>query len=437
MEVAGSAVGIASLGIQVCQGLLSYYDAWKSYDSDISGTYDAVTDLSKTLTILKTTLREEVDRERVGRVDTCVKGCEDALLKLDEKRRSLQEYSQPEGLRQKMRSGLQRSWYPFRKETLAALKGSVTDVQERLKLALQVLQLEVGTELQREVLRLMSQTKMQSDSLAQIAAQNQRILDAQQSDEFRKIVAWLAPPDPETNHDTARRRHESQTGQWLLKSSQYRSWKTGMVSHLWMYGKAGCGKTILCSTAIEDIRMNSEQDADTAFAFFYFSFSDERKQSDSDLLRSLVAQLGWREPGLSMLRQAYGDAKRSVPGPDELEKILLASIRSCSKVYLLVDALDECPEDHDTRQSVLARIERLTQDAPNLRVLATSRELDRIRKSMEALIAEPLRVTTRAVDDDIQLYLAKEISRDRSLCELSPDMRALIESTIGSQADGM
>jgi hypothetical protein len=56
---------------------------------------------------------------------------------------------------------------------------------------------------------------------------------------------------------------------------------------------------------------------------------------------------------------------------------------------------------------------------------------------MEALVAEPLRVTTHAVDDDIQLYLAKEISRDRSLCELSPDMRTLIESTIASQADGM
>lgn len=95
------------------------------------------------------------------------------------------------------------------------------------------------------------------------------------------------------------------------------------------------------------------------------------------------------------------------------------------------------PEDNETRQSVLKRIERLTQDAPNLRVLATSRELLRIRRSMEALVAEPLRVTTHAVDDDIQLYLAKEISRDRSLCELSPDMRTLIESTIASRADGM
>lgn len=56
---------------------------------------------------------------------------------------------------------------------------------------------------------------------------------------------------------------------------------------------------------------------------------------------------------------------------------------------------------------------------------------------MEALIAEPLHVTTRAVDDDIQVYLAKEISRDQGLRVLSTDVRTLIEKTIASQADGM
>jgi len=36
MDVAGSAVGIVSLGIQVCQGLLDYYDSWKGYKTAIS-----------------------------------------------------------------------------------------------------------------------------------------------------------------------------------------------------------------------------------------------------------------------------------------------------------------------------------------------------------------------------------------------------------------
>jgi hypothetical protein len=89
MEVAASAVGVASLGIQVCQGLLAYYDAWKAYDHDIASTYNAITDLRDTLTILETTLQQEGDTERVRRVKTCVNNCKDALLELDRKRESL------------------------------------------------------------------------------------------------------------------------------------------------------------------------------------------------------------------------------------------------------------------------------------------------------------------------------------------------------------
>lgn len=433
----GTAVGIASLGIQICQGLLKYYDAWKGHDSDVSSTYDAIADLSKTLALLKGTLQQGVDNERIERIGTCVKNCEDALWELEDKRRSLQRYGQPEGLRQKMLSELQRSWYPFKKGTLEALKSRVWGVQDRLRFALQALQLDVDTESQKLVLRVLSQISTQGDSLAGLAVQNQRILDMQQSDEFRKIVAWIAPPDPGTNHATARQRHEGKTGGWLLTSTQYQSWKAGAVSHLWMYGKAGCGKTILFSTAVEDIRNDFEQDPDVSHAFFYFSFSDEHKQSDGDLLRSLVAQLGWRDPGLSMLRQAYENSRQGVPGPDELQKILLESIRSCSRIYLLLDALDECPEDDGTRQNVLERIERLTQQAPNLSVFATSRELDKIRKAMEGLGPEPLRVIAPVVDADIRVWMSTQMTRDPSLRELSPELQTLIKDTIASRADDM
>lgn len=301
-----------------------------------------------------------------------------------------------------------------------------------------MLQLDIGTESQKLVLRLLSQITTQHDSIAQIAAQNHCILDAQQSDEFRKIVAWLAPPDPMTNHAAARQRLESSTGNWLLMSNQYQEWKAGAISHLWMYGKAGCGKTILCSSVVEDIRKICEQDPDTSYAFFYFSFSDVRKQSDVDLLRSLVAQLGWRGAGLSLLRQAYETPGRSVPSPDELAKILTASVMSCGTVYLGLDALDECPEDSDIREHVLGRIERLTEDAPNLKIFATSRELSKIRDSMEAFGCEPFSIDISAVDADIQIYVANQLSHDRTFNKkFRPAMLDTIQATIAKKADGM
>jgi hypothetical protein len=71
-----------------------------------------------------------------------------------------------------------------------------------------VLQLDVSKESQKLVLRLVGQTTAQSNTTAHTATQNQRILDTQQSDEFRKVVAWLALPHPGTNHATSRQHHE-------------------------------------------------------------------------------------------------------------------------------------------------------------------------------------------------------------------------------------
>jgi hypothetical protein len=347
------------------------------------------------------------------------------------------KHSRPAGTREKVRSALQRSWYPFKKEILGKLKDNVVEVQERLKLALQVLQLDSDIASQRLLLGLQMQATAQGASLAQVAAQNKRILKTQQTEEYRKIVAWLGAADPWTNHDSARQRHEILTGDWLLQSEQYQKWKLSKGIHVWMYGKAGCGKTVLCSTAVEDIRDHCQQSVDTAYAFFYFSFSDEHKQSDTDLLRSLVAQLGWREPGLSMLRKAYDNSNRTVPGANELEKILWASIRSCDVVFLFLDAIDECGEENDVRQGVLERIETLTLGAPNLNIFATSRELPHIRESMDAFKFGSLRVATSAVDADIRIYVSTQLSCDRHFRKFGLATLSIIETTIAGKADGM
>lgn len=99
MEAAGTTVGIASLGIQVCQGLLSYYDDWKGYNSDIDGVYYSITDLSRNLTIFIASLQKgNLDQEISDRVKTCVTSCEDALQEMSTKLRSLRKHKEPEGI---------------------------------------------------------------------------------------------------------------------------------------------------------------------------------------------------------------------------------------------------------------------------------------------------------------------------------------------------
>lgn len=420
----GSAVSIASLGIQICQGLLSYYDGWKNYKSDIGDACNSIADLSRTLILLKASLNDgHLDEERTERVKRCIQSCEGVLSKLSEESQKLQRYGQPGELRQKAWAEVQRMWYPFRASTLVKLRELVNDIRESLKLALQVLQLDVGISSQRALVILEERT-------ATMEAM-------QQSDHFRKMADWLSPPDPWINHASARQRHEAGTGAWLLQCDQYIRWKNGSLPHIWMYGKAGCGKTVLCSTAIEDIRAHCQTEVNTGLAVFYFSFSDDQKQTYENLMRSLVAQLGWKEPGLTMLCQAYEKPNVSVLGAVELEKIFYSSIEAHDKVFLLLDALDECPEAGDIRQKMLERVEGLAQHALNLKIFATSRELSDVRESMETLEAKQIAIATRAVDADVGKYVSSELSRDRKLGRLDFDSKVAVEKTIMQKADGM
>ena len=445
MEVAGSAVGISSLGIQVCQGLLTYYDAWKSFDSDISSTYDSIDDLSRTLISLKTSLNsEELDKEKRERVKRCLQSCEESLVKLSHKSQKLRQYGQPEGVRQKVWAELQRAWYPFRASTLAKLREIVADVRERLKLAAQVLQLDVITTSQlilksvaADMSNLVNHTVVIASSVAHISVQNQQILDFQKSDQFEKIKVWLSPPDPWTNHAAARRWHEPHTGTWLLQSDRYQRWRGGDIHHLWLYGKAGCGKTVLYSTVLEDIRVHCVSRNNATYAFFYFTFSDNQKQSYERLLLSLAAQLGWKEPGLSMLVQASEKPNASIPGVDELEKILLACFQSYDELFLMLDALDECPENGEARQNVLDGLERLVQGTSNTRLFLTSREVSGVGESMQALGADVLPVASRSVNADIQRYTSTQLACDRKLSKVDVRTKTLIEDTISRKADGM
>ncbi|RMX74849.1 hypothetical protein D0869_12191 [Hortaea werneckii] len=406
MEVAGSAVGIASLGIQVCQGLIAYIDSWKDYGYDVAEARNSISDLHDTLALLEDNLQTGgLDVQREARITNCVQSCKDGIQDLATKLDDLQKYSKPDGLRQKARAEIQKAVYPFRKDTLTKLRGNVADVRERLKLALQVLQLSVL-----------------------------------QSDRWRKIVDWLAPSDPWTNHRSARDRHEPHTGDWLLQSPTYLNWKAGQSRHLWICGKAGCGKTVLSSTMIEDIKKLCETDENLGrfgLGAFYFTFSDKQKQSYEDLLRSLVGQLAWKPNGIALLQRAYEDPSCGRPGKDELEKILLLSLQAYDQVFLALDALDESPEENDIRQTMLERLEKLVQNACNVKLLATSREVRDIQESMGNMKAERINVADLKVDKDIRKFVVSELSKDRRLSRLSDKTSLLIEDTLSARADGM
>jgi ankyrin repeat domain-containing protein 50 len=69
------------------------------------------------------------------------------------------------------------------------------------------------------------------------------IEEAQKDTQRRELLSWLSSIDPSENYNSARDRHEAETGSWLVQCNRdFEHWETDPNSLLWLHGK---GMTIL------------------------------------------------------------------------------------------------------------------------------------------------------------------------------------------------
>jgi hypothetical protein len=408
------------------------------------------------LTILEAALKDDtLDEERSDRVEECVKSCRQAIATLSDEALKLRKNVQPAGSKQKIVWAVQRLQYPFQAKTLAKLKAFVGDMQGHLQVALQVLQLE-STQQARQTLTALEQSGQEQKRilvfLEQSGQEQERVLvslekSTKDQDKFllslehhaqlQRLRDWLAPADPWYNYKLARQVHETGTGDWLLQSSSYLRWKAGAFKHIWLFGKAGCGKTIISSTLIENMLEHCRQmDADF-LGIFYFTFADPKLQSYEALLRSLISQLWNNEAGFLVVQQAYNESNGGRLVAKELEEVITALTQSYSNVFIMLDAPDECPEDQNARSDMLRGLEKLAKAIPALKYCVTSRDLPMVRETMTSIAAIPVSIEESVVDADIEVYVNRQLQLDEKLARFNGEVKALILEELSKRANGM
>lgn len=143
LAAAGSVVGLLSLSIQSCQGLTSYYSAWKSYDEQIRQTYRNVEELKVTCENLERELQRitQVQEPAVQQVVRLIVSCQDGIQSLRHALDRCDSIQVPHSLAERIEIYRARALYPFRKQTLQILKDTVQGIQGNLGSALQILQM--------------------------------------------------------------------------------------------------------------------------------------------------------------------------------------------------------------------------------------------------------------------------------------------------------
>ena len=124
-------------------------------------------------------------------------------------------------------------------------------------------------------------------------------------------------------------------------------------------------------------------DAGSAFlAYFYFDFKDTEKQDSRALLSSLLVQLSNQSNQFcEVLHQLYSEHQDGSQQPNSTSLLRclkgMLAFAGQGPVYLVIDALDECPNDlwiPSSREKVLKIVKELVKlQHPNLRLCVTSR----------------------------------------------------------------
>jgi hypothetical protein len=204
----------------------------------------------------------------------------------------------------------------------------------------------------------------------------------------------------------------------------------------------------ISSAIIEDIvRMQSAGSA--IMAYYYFDFKDLAKRDIRGLLSSLLIQLCDNSDRcwdvLSALFTKCSDGSTQ-PSEAKLAKCLRDMVVDAGNVpiYIIVDALDECPNTMGTpspREKVLNFLKDFARTTnSNLHMCISSRPEQDIQDILNSLVSGSRCVSLHqegGQKQDIMNYIYSFVHNDPQMRRWRPADKELVISTLSERADGM
>ena len=212
-----------------------------------------------------------------------------------------------------------------------------------------------------------------------------------------------------------------------------------------------CSSFEFSSTIIKDLDLFCKTDAN-AIAYWYFSFSERGTlnlgNSVSSLLRQLCSVINAVPTSIQDLWKKH-NVSGSRPSNDILvtilDEMIHAFARESRRVFLVFDALDECPARLDNtaagsmneknlllRSEVLDTLMHLIDKHSNLRIVATSRkELD-MQSRFES---QPCLNIEDYIADDLDTFVCKFLDRIIEIDDWKEAYRSEIQSRLVSAED--
>ena len=247
------------------------------------------------------------------------------------------------------------------------------------------------------------------------------------------ILRWLTPIDYGSQQSDFLGRRQAGTGQWLLDSAEYQKWLDTDQQVLFCPGIPGAGKTILTSIVVDNLSTMFQNNPTIGIAYLYCDFRRSYEQTIGDFLMCLLRQLAQNQSSMPVSVQDLYDRhnkNQRRPSFEDVSRALYSVAAMYSKVFIIVDALDECQVSEGSRSRLLSEIFTFQQKC-RVNILATSRFIPEITEKFKGYTW----LEIRAHDEDVRAYLEGRILRSgRNFLRNLPES---IKTKIIKAVDGM
>lgn len=177
--------------------------------------------------------------------------------------------------------------------------------------------------------------------------------------------------------------------EWIFQDPQYAAWQDGDdVGLLWIKGGAGKGKTMLSIGLIE--RIPHRHEGITIVTYFFCQNSDHELNTIASIIKGLILRLVRQQEQLAAsLRSRWNTANKrfneDVSSWRKLWDMFLEILEccQCQRIYVVVDALDEC-EDEGTADFLRLIVRTGLHQPCKIKWLLTSRPLDSAEQELLA-----------------------------------------------------
>ncbi|KAF3074427.1 Ankyrin repeat domain-containing protein 50 [Trichoderma lentiforme] len=251
------------------------------------------------------------------------------------------------------------------------------------------------------------------------------------------VLNWLTTLDVGQTQSDYLALRQPGTGQWLLNSSDFQEWLYGNLQTLFCVGLPGSGKTVLASMVIDELTRRFGNDREVGIAYEFCNFRRQDEQKDGGILFSMLRVMVKScstipENIIAMHKQHKRQGTR--PTFEEIMVILQAVIAKHSRVFIVIDALDEYPVTGIHRTRFLSEIFRLQRSAGgSVKILATSRPIPEIVEEFET----STQLKVRASDEDIRRYVDGHLPSLPSFIRKSVELQEEVQTAIIKAVDGM